>query len=455
MTNLSDKYKDNLPFITPQSASTLFISQAASANFLTLESASSQFQSIIPFSSASPNATAAGQMWLDTSGEGRILRIWDGTDWYEESYVPTPTVTSISPSSYDGLTGTNFEVFGTNFLSGAVVSFISSSGVSTNAAIVVRNSASKLTVSSINLSQAGEPYSIRVTNPNGNYGILSNALDAGSTPTWNTASGNLGTMYDIERSLKTYTVSASDPDGTSLVYSIASGSLPTNMTLNSSTGVISGTAAAVISDTTYTFTVSATDGVNTSSRQFNIIVKAPVINTYYSNSTFTAPAELTGVTLLAVGGGGGAGNNRGNGPGGYGGGGGIVFYNFKSVTAGQSYSIVIGGGGTGAGCNNQSGCAGGETTGLGVTAGRGGGGVSEYNGNCSGGTQSIGPSADVIYDGGTGGCSFGALGGGTTYDTSVFGSPTSFGGTGRASYYGGGGSPSGGGGAAGIFRIKY
>ena len=425
------------------------------SNYITASAASATYQKLIPFGSASPVPTNAGEMWVDTNDGARTLKIWDGIEWFEEGYVPIPTVTSISPSSYNGLTGTLFEVFGTNFQTGATVAFIGSNGTAYSASIVTRNSSTKLTVGSINLTTANEPYSIRVTNPSGNYGLLANALDAGSTPTWNTSAGNLGTMYDIERGVKTYTVSATDPDGTSLIYSVTSGSLPGGMTLNSSTGVISGTATAVVSDTTYTFTIQATDGVNTSSREFNIIVKAPVTLTYYSNSTFTAPAQLTGVSLLAVGGGGGAGNNRGNGPGGNGGGGGIVFYNFKAVTAGQSYSIVIGGGGAGAGCNNQSGCQGGSTTGVGVTAGAGGGGVSEYNGNCSGGTSSVGVGADVIYDGGTGGCSFGAAGGGFQYTNTSFGSPTIFGGQCASGYYGGGGCASGGGGAAGIFRIKY
>ena len=425
------------------------------SNYITASAASATYQKLIPFGSASPVPINSGEMWVDTTAGARTLRIWDGTGWFEEGYVPTPTVTSISPNSYNGLTGTIFEVFGTNFQTGATVSFIGSNGAANSAAIVTRNSSTKLTVASINLSIANEPYSIRVTNPSGNFGLLGNALDAGSTPTWNTSAGNLGTMYDIERSIKTYTVSATDPDGTSLVYSVSSGSLPSGMTLNSSTGVISGTATAVVSDTTYTFTIQATDGVNTSSREFNIILKAPVTITYYTNSTFTAPTQLTGVSLLAVGGGGGAGNNRGNGSGGNGGGGGIVFYNFKAVTAGQSYNVVIGGGGSGAGCNNQSGCQGGSTTGIGVTAGAGGGGVSEYNGNCSGGTSSIGVSADIIYDGGTGGCSFGAAGGGFQYTNTSFGSPTIFGGQCSSSYYGGGGCASGGGGAAGIFRIKY
>lgn len=445
MTSLSDNYKNNLPFLNLDSAST---------QFLTIQSASAEYQKSIPFSSASPTDVTTGNLWFDTSGDSRILRVWDGSGWYEEGFVPTPTVSSINPNSYDGRTGTTFEIFGTNFQNGATVAFIGANGAATNASVVVRDSANKLTVSSANLSTNNEPYSIRVTNPAGNFAILPNSLDAGSNPVWSTSTGNLGIMYDIERSIKTFSVLATDPDGTSLIYSISSGQLPTGMTLDSSSGIISGTANAVANNTTYAFTVDATDGVNISSREFNISVRSPIVVDYYSTSTFTAPEQLTGITLLAVGGGGGGGNSRGNGPGGNGGGAGIVFYNFKQVAAGQSYSITIGGGGGGAGCNNQSGCPGAATSGIGVTAGRGGGGVSEFNGNCSGGTNSVGTGADVIYNGGSGGCSFGAAGGGTQYTTSVFGAPTVFGGQNASGNRGGGGGI-GGSGTAGIFRIKY
>ncbi len=81
-------------------------------------------------------------------------------------------------------------------------------------------------------------------------------------PTWNTASGQLGNdFYDLSRAGQNRNVSATDPDGTPIRYVVVSGSLPPGMTLNETTGQISGTPAAVATDTTYTFTIRPYSGV--------------------------------------------------------------------------------------------------------------------------------------------------------------------------------------------------
>jgi hypothetical protein len=448
-----------------QSASATYATKAELSNvnvdlsaYLSKAEASAAYQKIIPYQSASPTPTQLGQMWIDNTGTAAILNIWDGFEWKYESYVPTPTITSILPVSSTA-PGTLIDITGTNFVSGATVQFIGTNGTPYSAVVVQRISATLLRATTPSLAQAFEPYSVKVINPTGNFGILAGALDAGSTPSWITASGSLGTLYDIERGIKTFNVSASDADLQVLEYSLTSGALPTGMTLSASGGVISGLASPVVNDTTYTFSITASDGTNSTARSFSILLKAPVTTTYTSvgNNTFTAPAQLTYVKVLLVGGGGGAGNSRGNGPGGNGGGGGIVYNPLVAVTAGQTYSLNVGGAGSGAGCNNQAGCSGGTTTGFGGTAGNGGGGVSEFNGNCNSGfagTSSM-VGATALFDGGSGGCSFGAGGGGTQYSNAEFGSPTTFGGQCASQYYGGGGCHSGGGGAQGIIRVKY
>ena len=232
-------------------------------------------------------------------------------------------------------------------------------------------------------------------------------------PTWTTASGSLGTVYDSARSSVSFTIAASDAEGHTLTYSIVSGSLPSGLSLNSSTGVISGTANAVAGDTTSTFTARVTDQVgDTADRSFSITIKAPITDTFSSgsytttvNSSWTAPTGVTSVKLLVVGGGGGGGNNRGNGPGGDGGGGGVYYSSNFSVTPGTSYTIKVGRGGAHAGCNNQSGCSGINSQFGSITAGMGGGGMSETNGNCNSGY-----STGYTVNGGSGGCSYGANG---------------------------------------------
>jgi hypothetical protein len=81
-------------------------------------------------------------------------------------------------------------------------------------------------------------------------------------PVWSTAAGQLGAaISDLSRSGQTRNVLASDPDGTTVRYVIVSGSLPPGMSLSETTGAITGTPNAVVTDTTYTFTIRALSGV--------------------------------------------------------------------------------------------------------------------------------------------------------------------------------------------------
>ena len=81
-------------------------------------------------------------------------------------------------------------------------------------------------------------------------------------PVWTTASGQLGDdFYDLSRAGQTRNVVASDPDGTAVRYVIVSGSLPSGMSLNETTGAITGTPEPVVSDTTYTVTIRALSGI--------------------------------------------------------------------------------------------------------------------------------------------------------------------------------------------------
>jgi len=81
-------------------------------------------------------------------------------------------------------------------------------------------------------------------------------------PVWTTAAGQLGNdFFDQSRAGQSRNVLASDPDGTVVRYVIVSGSLPNGMSLNETTGAITGTPEPVVSDTTYTVTIRALSGV--------------------------------------------------------------------------------------------------------------------------------------------------------------------------------------------------
>jgi hypothetical protein len=85
-----------------------------------------------------------------------------------------------------------------------------------------------------------------------------------------TSAGSLGT-FSAESQLNIQ-LSATDPSE-NLVYSLSSGSLPSGATLNSSTGLISGTTASIDTNTTYNFTVSISDEINQpSSRSFSFVL---------------------------------------------------------------------------------------------------------------------------------------------------------------------------------------
>ena len=79
-----------------------------------------------------------------------------------------------------------------------------------------------------------------------------------------------------------FTLSASDPDGTSTTYSVASGSLPGGLELNSNT--IRGDAWDVSSSTTSTFSVNAISNDQSEPRSFNIIVNPTADGTTQSRA---------------------------------------------------------------------------------------------------------------------------------------------------------------------------
>lgn len=84
--------------------------------------------------------------------------------------------------------------------------------------------------------------------------------------------------------------------------------------------------------------------------------------TFTSSGTFTVPAGVTSISVLAIGGGGGGGggdDDKSDEPGG-GGGGGSLAYGSWTTSAGTQYSVTIGSGGSGG--NQAGGSSGGTTT---------------------------------------------------------------------------------------------
>ena len=185
-----------------------------------------------------------------------------------------------------------------------------------------------------------------------------------SPPVFTTPAGSLGTIYDRSRGVDTFTIAATDPNGNdTITFSVSSGSLPSGMSLNSSTGVISGTPAAVGTDTTTTFSIQIDDGnggIAVSS--FSFVRKAPIVQSYTATDTihnWVKPnAAVKRVYGIMWGGGGGGGN-----PSGQGGAGGGHTYGLMNVESVSSLDIVVGEYGEGENSyfnnGNGNGCGGG------------------------------------------------------------------------------------------------
>ncbi len=279
----------------------------------------------IPFgNNAGRPAATTGQPYFN--GEAGRLELYTNTGW-ENIVQEVPGVSSISGNYSEATDSGVITIYGTNFVSGAVATAVGSNGVQVNATSTVYNSLVQLTATFTGLSNAYEPYGIKVTNPSNLFGLLPDALFINASPVWVTSAGTLGTFIE-QVTITLSALSTTDSDSQTITYALASGSsLPSGVTLNSSTGVISGTLPNITEDTTYTFTINASDGVNVIPRTFSI------------TSKYLIPVEY-----LLVGGGGGSGSDVGGG----GGGGGFVSGSMGLATQ-YSYSVTVGSGGTGSG----------------------------------------------------------------------------------------------------------
>lgn len=219
-------------------------------------------------------ATSIANSALQGSGEITInsTAVALGGSINVQAALDFPTISSISPSTITN-SQTSVVITGTNFVSVPHVEAISSTGAIITADTVTYTSSTSITAA-FTITTDGS-YFIRVENNNGLAGRSATALlTVSDAPTWTTAAGTLGTFS--QGSAISVTVAATG-DST-IAYSVASGSLPTGLSLNSSSGVISGTESG--SDggtTTYNFTLRATDAESqTADRAFSITINVAI-----------------------------------------------------------------------------------------------------------------------------------------------------------------------------------
>ena len=239
---------------------------------------SSKFNSNgVTFKMPTADGTSGQAMVTDASGNLSFASISE----------TKPTITSsslfLAPDTASAIT-----IAGTNFVSVPIVEAINSStGAITRASAVTFTSATSINAT---FTLASASYFIRVENNDGNAVRSSSAiLSASASPTFSTSAGSIGTVsagstvsLNIDASSDS-TVAFSET--TSVLTSNANTPAQTmNLTLNSSTGAITGTAPSPTSDTTYTFTIRATDAESqTADRDFSITVSVGINNSLQFN----------------------------------------------------------------------------------------------------------------------------------------------------------------------------
>ena len=226
-----------------------------------------------------PTADGSAGQIIQTDGSGVLS--------FTAAGGTSPTVTGVTPSTI-GNSATSVVIAGTNFVITPNVEFINSSGVITLPNSIVRDSATQLTVN-VTLPTDGT-YFIRVENPDGLAARSSSAiLTVSDAPTWSTSAGSLGSVEAGASASFSVTATSDSTVAYSETTSVLTSNTDTpastmNLSLNSSTGAITGTAPAATSETTYNFTLRATDAESqTADRAFSITVTVGINNSAHFN----------------------------------------------------------------------------------------------------------------------------------------------------------------------------
>ena len=197
-----------------------------------------------------------------------------------------PKLSSISVNSLPNQDNTT-TITGANFANDVTVTFTGSDNVPRNAKSIVRSSSTELIVTRPDsMPTEYSPYTITASNPgitnptSTNSHKLINSITVGNAPIWVTSA--ILPSYRKDESYS-QTVSATDADGGSTItYTYVSGSLPSEITFNTSTATFSGTPTTN-ANSPYSYTIRATDsGNNYVDRTFTVqqlVPDAPTIGT--------------------------------------------------------------------------------------------------------------------------------------------------------------------------------
>jgi len=218
------------------------------------------------------------------------LEFWNGTIWQQLPGVVAPIITSLSypgdDLAADPVGGQTITINGSDF---APLASVSIGG--TQASVVTFVSATQITFEAP--AKAAGDYNVVVTNVDGGNATSVDGMSYNGVPSWTTAAGNLGT-FPAGSTIPTITLVATEPDSGTISYSVTTGALPTGLTLTGAD--IDGSVPTPSGETTYNFSVTASDDENQESteRAFNIVVYLQVTNTVSEVDPF---GDSSGVAL--------------------------------------------------------------------------------------------------------------------------------------------------------------
>ena len=208
-----------------------------------------------------------------------LMEYYDGANW--KSIDSPPTISSVT-STFTAA-GDTITVGGDNYQTGINVKVIDSDGTEYTPDSVTRVSSTQVTfdITAAILNSGKDYFDVKVTNVSGLAVTATDVMSIPQSIAFDTAAGTLGTQDDVGAvsglSPVTVTKSGENAD-VSVTYSVASGSLPAGLTLNTTTGAITGDPDNVSSDTTFNFEIGATyvdassSETATINRAFNIII---------------------------------------------------------------------------------------------------------------------------------------------------------------------------------------
>jgi hypothetical protein len=229
------------------------------------------------------------------------IRATNSAGYFDQAFTgsvlgtpPSITLDSLNPLSQGAAFSQIITAVGTATITFAVQSGTLPAGLSLNTSTGV--------LSGTPTSSGSYNFTVRATNSFGYADMVYAGAIASGIPVITTSSIN--TIYKSVAFVQAIVASG----GTPITFAVQSGTLPAGLSLNTSTGVLSGTASAVAS---YTFTIRATNSYGQNDKQFTVttVESRPVIvetslksirvNRAFSQ-TLTLSTGLTPVTWSLV-----------------------------------------------------------------------------------------------------------------------------------------------------------